>query len=184
VSTSGTTSTGLSGLTRIELPRHLAEAALTHLKRAGRDGLEGVALWAGQRDGNAFRIQRTIIPEQDATRTEQGLLYVVAGAELRRINQELYEAGLTLVAQIHSHPSRAYHSDTDDAFPIVTVLGGVSVVVPDFGRKGVNLTTWEVYRLQPGRNWAHLSPFDKTALIHLVDAPPPRRPFRWYWPWR
>jgi hypothetical protein len=79
VSTSGTTSTGLSGLTRIELPRHLAEAALTHLKRAGRDGLEGVALWAGQRDGNAFRIQRTIIPEQDATRTEQGLLYVVAG---------------------------------------------------------------------------------------------------------
>jgi proteasome lid subunit RPN8/RPN11 len=183
VSTTSTSSAGLSGLTHIELPRRLAKDALAHLKRAGRNGLEGVALWAGQRDGNTFRIQRTIIPEQDATRTEQGLLYVVAGAELRRINQELYEAGLMLVAQIHSHPGRAYHSDTDDAFPIVTVLGGVSVVVPDFGRKGINLTTWEVYRLQSGRDWARLSSFEKTALIHLVDDTP-RRPFRWYWPWR
>ncbi|MCB2410741.1 Mov34/MPN/PAD-1 family protein [Hymenobacter lucidus] len=183
MSTTSTSSAGLSGLTRIELPRNLAEDALAHLKRAGRDGLEGVALWAGQRDGNTFRIQRTIIPEQDATRTEQGLLYVVSGVELRRINQELYEAGLMLVAQIHSHPSRAYHSETDDAYPIVTVLGGVSVVVPDFGRKGVNLTTWEVYRLQPGRDWAHLSSFAKTSLIYLVDEAP-RRPFRWYWPWR
>jgi len=183
VSTTSTSSAGLSGLTRIELPRRLAEDALAHLRRAGRDGLEGVALWAGQRDGNIFRIQRTIIPEQDATRTEQGLLYVVSGTELRRINQELYEAGLMLVAQIHSHPSRAYHSDTDDAYPIITVLGGVSVVVPDFGRKGINLTTWEVYRLRAGHGWAHLSSFEKTALIHFVDDSP-RRPFRWYWPWR
>lgn len=183
MNTTSTSPAGLSGLTRIELPRSLAEEALAHLKRAGREGLEGVALWAGQRDGSTFRVQRTIIPEQDATRTEQGLLYVVAGAELRRINQELYEAGLMLVAQIHSHPSRAYHSETDDAYPIVTVLGGVSVVVPDFGRKGINLTTWEVYRLQRGRDWAHLSSFEKTALIHLVDDTP-RRPFRWYWPWR
>lgn len=183
MSTTSTSPAGLSGLTCIELPRRLAEEALAHLKYAGREGLEGVALWAGQRDGHTFRIQRTIIPEQDATRTEQGLLYVVNGAELRRINQELYEGGLMLVAQIHSHPSRAYHSDTDDAYPIVTVLGGVSVVVPDFGRKGINLTTWEVYRLQRGQDWAHLSSFEKTALIHLVDDTP-RRPFRWYWPWR
>jgi hypothetical protein len=176
-------SDGLLGITVIELPRRLAEEALTHLKKAGREGLEGVALWAGAREGNTFQVRRTIVPEQDATRTEQGLLYVVPGAELRRINQELYEAGLTLVAQIHSHPTTAYHSETDDAYPIVTVLGGVSVVVPYFGRKGINLNTWEVYRLLPGRDWSHLSSFERTALLHLVDDTP-RRPFRWYWPWR
>lgn len=176
------TSAGMLGVTTIELPLALAEEALVHLKKAGRRGVEGVALWAGKQDGTTFYIRRTIVPEQKASSSEEGLLYVVPGAELLRINRELYEEGLTLIAQIHSHPTEAYHSETDDAYPIVTVLGGVSVVVPFFGRKGTDLTTWEVYRLQPGPEWKHLSSLEKTSLLHIVGAQQPRQK-RWYWPW-
>ena len=109
-------------------------------------------------------------------------MYVVQGDELNRINRELYSLGLKLIAQIHSHPTEAYHSETDDAFPIVTILGGISVVVPDFGSRGIDLSTWEVYRLNNGPIWEHLSSLEKNKLLTIVDKEPRRRSHL-FWPW-
>ena len=41
-----------------------------------------------------------------------------------RVNRTFYEQGLTLAGQVHSHPADAYHSDTDDAYPLMTLIGG------------------------------------------------------------
>jgi hypothetical protein len=49
--------------------------------------------------------------------------------------------------QVHSHPTEAYHSETDDTYPIVTVRGGLSLVVPDFGRAGLLGDGVACYRL-------------------------------------
>jgi len=179
----GATAIGLQGITSIDLPRHLAQVAMEHFQRSGQQGAEGVALFAGTQDGATFSIRRTIIPDQEATRTEDGLLYFVPGSELSRINRELYAEKLSLVAQIHSHPTVAYHSETDDAYAIITELGGVSIVVPYFGRKGVDLSTWEIYRLVAGPEWIHLPTYEKNKLINITGEQPLSRPKRWYWPW-
>jgi hypothetical protein len=71
----------------------------------------------------------------------------VGGEELHRLNVWLYENGEQLAIQVHSHPREAYHSDTDDTYPIVTTLGGLSLVVPDFGRNGVRGAETALYRL-------------------------------------
>jgi hypothetical protein len=71
----------------------------------------------------------------------------VDGEALHDLNAWLYEAGETLAVQIHCHPKRAYHSKTDDTFPIVTALGGASVVVPHFCRAGLLATGTVIYRL-------------------------------------
>ena len=34
--------------------------------------------------------------------------------------------------QVHTHPREAFHSRTDDAYPIVQTLGFLSLVIPDF----------------------------------------------------
>ncbi|WP_051359634.1 Mov34/MPN/PAD-1 family protein [Adhaeribacter aquaticus] len=180
---SDSTTPGLLDITSIELPRQLAQVAIDHFQRAGRQGVEGVALFAGNQDGATFYIRRTIIPEQEATQTEDGLLYFVPGPELTRINRELYAEKLILVAQIHSHPTVAYHSDTDDAYAIITEVGGFSIVVPYFGRKGIDLSTWEIYRLEAGPEWAHLPTYEKTKLFNFIGDEPLPRHKRWYWPW-
>jgi hypothetical protein len=106
------------------------------------------------------------VPRQTATRSSRGLLVVVDGAELFRVNREFYRHGLTLAGQIHSHPTEAYHSNTDDAYPLITLKGGVSGVVPDFGRGGeTRLRDWAWYRLTGPGNWM---PINDTTLIKVV----------------
>lgn len=138
------------------LPRTLIAQTLAPLQKAGRAGNEAFVLWGGQARGRAaFEFRQGYLPKQTATRTRHGLLVVVDGAELFRVNREFYRQGLTLAGQIHSHPTNAYHSDTDDTYPLITLKGGLSVVVPDFGRGGQDqLSNWAWYRLAGTGDWA------------------------------
>jgi hypothetical protein len=178
---------GFLDINTIILPEKLAVTAIEALYSAGRKGAEGVALFAGTRDGTVFKIEKTIVPKQKAGSFEEGLIYVVEGDELYRISLDLFDNKQQLVAQIHSHPSAAYHSETDDMYPIVTVLGGVSIVVPNFAKGGVNLTEWAVYRLLPGSIWTELNIDKKFSLIKIIDdetkEKKERKKFR-FWPWR
>ncbi|MDP1912386.1 hypothetical protein [Brevundimonas sp.] len=44
----------------------------------------------------------------------------------------LADEGLGIRVQIHTHPGAAYHSATDDAFPIIHQPGFLSLVIPRF----------------------------------------------------
>jgi hypothetical protein len=170
----------------LQLPRSSAQEAIDWLYRAGTQSVEGVALFAGVRKGDTFIIKRTIIPEQSAGNIEGGLIYVVGGEELHRIGLELFDAGLQIFAQIHSHPGAAYHSDTDDAYPIVTVIGGLSMVVPNFARGGIKLSSWAVYRLLPGMRWTEMNLNEKENFIEIIeDLPERKKSSKWYklWLW-
>lgn len=156
---------GFLDVERVVVPRALADAAQDHLRAVGRQGFEGFALWAGRRAGAEFRVEDTIIPAQQGLRSEDGLCVAVGGEELFRINRHLFASGQTLVAQLHSHPTDAYHSTTDDAYPIVTTAGALSLVVPDFAVRRFSLAECAVYRLDPGRGWVELAP---TAAARLV----------------
>ena len=59
----------------------------------------------------------------------------------------LYEAKQVIGAQIHSHPTDAYHSDTDNTFPIATLDGSLSIVLPYFGREGWKSSGVAAFRL-------------------------------------
>lgn len=104
-------------------------------------------LWSGHQDGETFTVKSGHVPRQMAFKTDEGLSVRVDGAELHELNSWLFEAKETLAVQIHCHPSEAYHSDTDNRFPIVTILGGASVVIPEFCRHGFFAPGTEIYRL-------------------------------------
>jgi proteasome lid subunit RPN8/RPN11 len=180
---------GFLDVTTIYLPESCALEALACLYKEGRKHREAVALWAGIREGDSFYVKRTIIPVQSASSFEDGLIYVVKGEELHRISLDLFDSGMQLIAQIHSHPGEAYHSDTDDAYPIVTVAGGISIVVPNFATGGLKLSEWAIYRFIPDRGWTPLSLILKQTLLIIVDDEKPvddfpkRKPFK-FWPWR
>ncbi len=144
---------------------HLA-GVYRHLRERGELQVEGVALWTGHVKDNSFIVDHTIIPAQTGHRTEDGLLYTVSGEELHRINEWLFSNQQTLFIQIHSHPTGAYHSEMDDRFPIVTINGGISIVIPDFGFNKVSISEWAVYRLWPGGEWRAL---DKKGILAMLE---------------
>jgi hypothetical protein len=95
---------------------------------------------------------------------------VVTGPEeLHRINVWLYRQKLALIAQIHSHPGRAYHSSTDDGYAIATTVGCLSLVVPDFARAPFDLRNVASYRLDGRGVWRALTTGQVAQMISIKD---------------
>lgn len=136
----------LETVNRFSVPKKVVSSTERSLHAAGRDGYELFVLWSGQLDGSQFNVRTAHVPPQTSYRLETGLCVRVDGKALHQLNVWLFESGETLGAQIHAHPTGAYHSETDDTFPIVTILGGLSLVVPDFCRCGLFVRS-AAYRL-------------------------------------
>ena len=160
---------GFLNITKIHLPFRCIAAAYQLMRTAGHQHVEGVALFAGKESGETFTVSETIVPKQYALSIEQGLLYSVPGEELHRINVHLYERELALISQIHSHPNAAFHSETDDAYPIVTTVGGLSIVVPDFAFGPITVESWAVYRLSSENVWTEVNEEEVKELIYITE---------------
>jgi hypothetical protein len=158
-------SVDLTAIVLITLPAKLAQETQRHLRASGTRGFEGMALWAGTIEADGARITEVIIPRQKGHRTEHGLAVSVAGDELHRINVHLYRSKQKLLAQVHSHPTKAYHSAMDDRYAIATTLGSFSIVVPDFASGSFNIDDFATYRLLEGR-W----PWDRKARWRAVPG--------------
>lgn len=133
---------------RIALPAKVLEQTEDSLRAAGNEGFEVFVLWSGINRGEVFEVRTAHVPKQTGFRSERGLLVRVEGEALHKLNRWLYENRETLAIQIHAHPSDAYHSETDDTYPIVTALGGFSIVAADFCRGGLLAAETMVYRLR------------------------------------
>jgi len=160
---------GFSELQQVIVPRIVLTEMQRFLRSMGERNHEGLALWAGQSDGSVFRVTNLLIPRQRATRTTDGVCASVDGDEMYRINAELFKAELRLVAQIHSHPTDAYHSETDDEHALVRRVGCLSLVVPDFAARPFSLADTAVYRLDRSGAWRQLDKRTVTSLIRIED---------------
>lgn len=155
----------LDGVTTFVLPESLIEATLDVLVEAGEDGYEGFVVWGGHVEGDSLTYTSMIVPEQKRLRTASGLLVTVGSQALFTVNKTMYEHGETLAAQVHSHPTNAFHSDTDDCYPLITMTGALSIVVPDFAvTRQAGMSRWAWYRLTGPGEWNSLGADDKIQI--------------------
>jgi hypothetical protein len=157
---------GLSRVRRFRLPATVLDATLALLVPAARAGQEAFVVWGGRAaSDHELRFTSALRPRQRALATPDGLLVTVDGDALFEVNRTLFARGEILAGQLHTHPTDAYHSDTDDHYPLVTLLGALSVVVPDFGRAGRgSLPQWAWYRLV---GCGQFQPVDAVAAVVL-----------------
>ncbi len=159
----------LADVKRFIIPANVVEVTDQVLRDAGRRRAEMFVLWTGHVVDNTFTATFAYVPEQVAYALADGLCVTVLGDALHTLNKWLYEHGYALAVQVHTHPTRAYHSTTDDAYPIVTQRGGLSVVVPDFAAAGVRGPGTAVYRLGEG-GWRRLRRHATRRLLTFADA--------------
>lgn len=146
----------LEGITAFAVPEDIADVTDDQLRAAGNEGVERFVLWSGTVDGTTFRVQTAHVPKQSAYKTDRGLFVRIDGDELHRLNVWLYTNREQLGIQVHSHPTDAFHSELDDSFAMVTILGGLSIVVPDFALGGIRGDGVAVYRLM-NEGWVDVS---------------------------
>ena len=160
--------TTLEAITRFVVPAEVVRGTDAQLRAAGRTRSECFVLWSGVQEQDSFHIRTGHVPRQTAYASPDGLCVRVEGDELHRLNVWLFDHGEQLAVQVHSHPTEAYHSDTDDTYPIVTVRGGLSLVVPDFGHAGLLGDGVAYYRLGLS-GWDQLSLHEAKRIIQFTD---------------
>lgn len=146
---------------RFVVPATVLSATVRELHAVGGGEREAFVLWGGvvSDDGREVAVTSAVLPAQTASRSADGLLVVVEGDALFAVNKQLYGRGELLVGQVHTHPGVAYHSPTDDGYPLVTLIGALSLVIPDFGRYGIDhQDRWAWYRLRARGVWEQLDP--------------------------
>jgi hypothetical protein len=147
-------------LTKLDLftiPEEVVDETERNLRRAGKKGLELFVLWSGVVNGTEFIARTAHVPLQTSYQLDSGLMVRVEGDALHQLNEWLYTHEEILAVQIHAHPTEAFHSGTDDAYPIVTGNGSISIVVADFCRHGLFSASTAVYRLD-NQSWRELDP--------------------------
>jgi hypothetical protein len=112
---------------RVVLPVTVLEQARGWFEQQGACGHEGTAMIARGPD----RVW-LVVPEQRASRIRLGVSVEVTRAGQLQLAVAL-GIGELFVARIHSHPGEAFHSAADDANPVLTHVGALSIVVPYFG---------------------------------------------------
>lgn len=161
---------GFSGIEVVLVPRKVLDDGQHFLRTVGATGREGMVLWAGRKDGVTFEVTELVIPQQRGIRTGDGVCVIVDGDELQRLNLNLYKNGLQIVAQVHSHPGVAYHSDMDNEYAIARIIGSLSLVVPDFAVRQFSLRDCAIYRLSATGKWNELSGSAVLRMIRVIGA--------------
>ena len=157
----------LLSVTHFAVPKEVVLTTEQALQEAGSEGYELFVLWSGTILDSILTVKSHFIPEQTSYRTEDGLLVRVEGKALHALNAALFEREEVLAVQVHAHPTDAYHSITDDTYPIVTSLGGLSIVAPYFADDGVFAADSATYRLGTG-GWANIRGRRLRNLISVI----------------
>lgn len=156
----------LTSVRKVLIPKSALEMVIAFMRAAGRVGCEALALWVGEQEDERFEVRKAYIPAQRCVRSDDGILVHVDEDALHQMNVWLFENGYTIAAQLHSHPGSAYHSTTDDLFPIATRRGSFSIVVPDFARDTFDFANCAVYRLDD-RGWIEV---ERTDVISIFEV--------------
>jgi hypothetical protein len=154
----------LPDVRRFQVPRDVVVETEGALQHASRDGYEVFVLWSGTIEDDRFVVRTPHLPKQKSYRLRgHELLVRVEGEALHELNARLYETREILGVQVHAHPTTAFHSNTDDTFPIVTTLGGLSIVAPDFCYRGLFVPGTAIYRLE-AQGWGQ----QNLSLIEVI----------------
>lgn len=152
---------------RVFVPSLVVDHTELVLRQAGVQGHEGFAVWAGTLAGGDAHVATLLVPRA----TSDASHGVVTPETTATVLTALDERDLVPVLQLHSHPRRAFLSETDAIRPLVAVAGFISVVIPDFGV--VDLTDvglWSAHQyVRPGQ-WRELDARERVRRFIIDDS--------------
>lgn len=160
---------GFLNLQKVFVSQKILLEGQDFLRKVGETGREGMVLWVGKHEELTFTVTNLVIPKQKGLITADGVCVIIEPDELRILNLELYRHDLRLIAQLHTHPGRAYHSQTDDEYAIARTIGAFSLVIPNFAVRPFALNECATYCLSAKGSWDQLSPAKVNQLIQIKE---------------
>jgi hypothetical protein len=146
-----------TGDCKIYIPLDIQEMTIMHIRRCGLKNEEGFVAWSGVRANSKLVVKRAIVPNESETNHHNSVRF--SDTAIESIADTILSRGELLIAQVHSHPFEAFHSDTDDKYPLLHRKGFLSLVIPYFGKYGFdNFGEFRVFEYIQDNSWTQLTP--------------------------
>ena len=139
---------GGNGLLR--LASDILQKTFSTLRECGRGECECAVYWIGPSQSNAVNGVEHPIHRRSPFGYELDDLW------LTDFWKRLAASKHSVKAQVHTHPGEAFHSSTDDRWPIVSQEGFLSIVIPDFATGEISLNNAWIGRLREDGIWSRL----------------------------
>jgi hypothetical protein len=141
------------------LPRSVLDETFAHFRDCGCGRRECQVLWVSPWDAPET-ISKPVHPQHKAH---------VGGFVLddRWLNDfwfALAKDNLGIRIQVHTHPCEAFHSPTDDAFPIVHTVGFLSLVIPNFALGPIGFQDAFLTEIQADGRWREVPIAERLVL--------------------
>lgn len=136
------------------------------LYRRGANRHEAGAFLLGTRTGDIRTVSDLVFYDEldpDAYQTGVCVLHAPAFSTLWSICRE---RGLTVVADIHTHPGAAFQSHSDRTNPMVAREGHIAIIVPDFAAPPVGFGKLGIFEYRGSHRWIDHSPTRKRGFLY------------------
>ena len=130
------------------LPRRIVDETFATFRSCGAGERECQLYW-GSPWGNPAGLTHLIHPKHKST--FHGL--TLDSAWISTFWLDLADRDLGVRVQVHTHPGEAFHSLTDDAFPLIHEAGFLSLVIPDFAMGPIGFQNAYLTEIQPDGRW-------------------------------
>jgi len=131
------------------LAQSCRDGLLKCLEKANRSRHEGVCFLLGRTDGRTALCLQAVQPKAVTT---EGSFHVPA-SEMAKIVRLATDLKLQIVAQVHTHPGEAYHSDGDEDGANIRFEGFISIVVPNYGTALPSFEGSAIYIFTTEKKW-------------------------------
>jgi hypothetical protein len=135
-----------------QLARGMLEETFQHFRTCGRGRSECQVLWVSSW-AEPDIITRVVHPKHSAHLGG----FVLDDHWLSDFWMELGDTDSGIRFQVHTHPGEAFHSKTDDDFPIIHKPGFLSLVIPNFGLGSVDLNDAYLTEIQAHGGWREVA---------------------------
>ena len=130
------------------LPRRMIEETFATFRSCGAGERECQLYWASPWS-DPLRLTDLVHPKH--TSSYYGLS--LDSAWISSFWLALADRDLGVRVQVHTHPGEAFHSETDDAFPLIHEAGFLSLVIPDFAYGPVGFERAYLTEIQADGSW-------------------------------
>ncbi|VBY40102.1 Uncharacterised protein [Burkholderia pseudomallei] len=154
----------------LEVPATLWAEMMAHLRAQGGGARESGAFLLGHRTDAGRVVMRFVPYEQlqpDAFRNDYVSLKADSFAKLWEVCRA---QGMTVVADVHTHPFGPGQSRSDRANPMVALKGHIALIVPRFAKGNPRPRDLGLYVYQGNHEWLSHSGSDVCRLLRLTDA--------------
>lgn len=126
---------------------------LTQLRERGRYVRESGAFLLGLRGNRCSRIIDFVLYDDlDPNCIDSGIIRF-DGRYFGLLWDQCKQRGLTVIADVHTHPGYSQQSDSDQAHPMIARAGHIAIILPYFAKHPVRRMDIGIYRYRGAKRW-------------------------------